>query len=222
MSLGAKGLIIYLLLEKDDDYDLSVHDLCIEHCSSQAWLEGRIAELQEFGYIDYELIKNGSVIDGKFTIYDVPHTVSMLRYDYKKDFEKALSKADKTFIRTYLNVSRRKKRDRKISTLMEEIRDSIVDWDNIQQYILSELTYGEFLNTEYWLIISQYLKFKRNFTCQKCNKTFKLFGQLNVHHTTYENHGKEHLEDVQENDLLVLCESCHKEEHEDDLEFMPT
>ena len=222
MSLGSKGLIIYLLLEKDDDYELSIHDLCIEHCCSQAWLENRISELQEFGYIDYEIIKVGEKIDGKFTIYDTPHTITMMRYDFKKDFEKSISKAEKDFIRTYLNVNRKRKRDRKVSTLMEEIRDSIVDWEKIRAYILSELTYGEFLNTDYWIIISQYLKHKRNFTCQKCGKKFILFGQLNVHHTTYDNHGMEHLESVQENDLLVLCEDCHLAEHEEDLEFSPT
>lgn len=67
MSLAAKGLILYLLTEKSDDYELSIHDLCIAHCSGQSWLEKTICELQNFGYIDYELIKNSNgIIDGKF------------------------------------------------------------------------------------------------------------------------------------------------------------
>ena len=48
MSLAAKGLIIYILNEKPDTYELSIHDLCIEHCCSQSWLEKIINELQEF------------------------------------------------------------------------------------------------------------------------------------------------------------------------------
>ena len=219
MSLAAKGLIIYILNEKPDTYELSIHDLCIEHCCSQSWLEKIINELQEFGYINYELIKNNDIIDGIFTIYDVPNEISMLRYDFKRDFEKSISQAEKTFIRQFLNVNRRRKRDRKISTLMSEIRDSIVDWEIIYNYINSELTYDEFLNTEYWLIISQYLKFKRNFTCEDCGKKYSIFGQLNIHHLTYDRHGREHLEEVQDEDLLVLCEQCHKNRHKHDLGF---
>ena len=117
MSLEAKGLILYILETKDDNYELSLHDLCIAHSCSQQKLERIIDELQRFGYIDYELIKHDSgKIDGKFTIYDSPHNITMIRYDYKRDFEKSLSRAEKDFIKTYLNVNRRKKRDQKISS----------------------------------------------------------------------------------------------------------
>lgn len=214
LSLSAKGLILYILLTQEDDYDLSIHDLCLAHSCSQRQIEASINALQNFGYIDYEIIKDkNNQIDGKFTIYDTPHEISMVRYDYKTDFIKQLSKADKTFIKQYLTVGKHKKRRKPISVLMEEIRNSIVDWDNIFAYINNELTYGEFLDTEYWAIISQYMKINAKMTCQKCGKKVRVFSKLNVHHKTYDNHGREHLESVQENDLVVYCEECHKEEH---------
>lgn len=215
MSLAAKGLIIYLLTCKEDEYQLNIHDLCLAHCCRQSYLEKAIDELQEFGYIDYKLIKrNNGIVDGQFTIYDMPHEITMMRYEYKSDFLKRLTAAEKTFINNYLTVGRHKKRIEKISSLLLEMQNQVVDWNNIAQYIQMELTYEEFLLTEYWLIISQYMKIKSNFTCTDCGKKFKIFSQLNVHHKSYERHGWEHLEEVQNEDLVVCCESCHKKRHE--------
>ena len=221
MSLEAKGLILYILETKPDSYELSLHDLCIAHCCGQQKLERILNELQLFGYVNYELVKTDSGrIDGKFTIYDSPHDITMMRYEYKKDFEKKLSRAEKDFIKTYLSVNRRKKRDQKISSLMQEMREQIVDWELIFQYINTEMDYEfEFLHTEYWLIISQHLKRKANFTCHDCGKKFNTFKHLHVHHETYENHGREHLEEVQNSDLRVLCEDCHAHRHRLELEL---
>lgn len=220
MSLEAKGLILYILETKSDNYELSLHDLCLANRCGQYKLEKIIDELQKLGYINYELIKNSNgVVDGKFTIYSTPHNITMMRYDYKQDFIKKLSKAEKTFINTYLNVNKKLKRDKKISSLMEEMREQIVDWELIFQYINTEMDYEfEFLHTDYWLIVSQYLKKKANFTCQDCGKKFNTYKHLNVHHETYENHGREHLEEIQNSDLRVLCENCHKYRHRLELE----
>lgn len=211
--------MLLFLTEKPDYYELSMHSLAIETCCSVQYLEKLIDELQSYGYIDYELININGLVDGKFTIYDSPHEVTMHRYDFKQDFIKSISKAEKNFIREYLNPQKHKKRSKKISSYMEDIQRSIVDWDKIFEYINSELTYDEFLNTEYWLIISQYLKHKYNFICQDCKKKFSTFSKLNVHHKTYENHGREHMESVQNSDLVVLCEQCHKNRHCNDPQF---
>ena len=100
----------------------------------------------------------------------------------------------------------------KISTLLSEMRSEIVNWDNIAEYIIN-MPYDSFLLTDYWLIISYYLKNKYNFTCTNCGRHFNLASCLNVHHKTYENHGYEHLQSVMDNDLEVLCEDCHKRKH---------
>lgn len=69
-------------------------------------------------------------------------------------------------------------------------------------------TYTAYLKTEKW----QKKRFERNkldgFRCQMCG-TAK---NLNVHHLTYENLGRESIYD-----LVTLCESCHKKVHEKDL-----
>ena len=96
------------------------------------------------------------------------------------------------------------------------MQEQIVDWALIFEYINSEMTYEQFLNTEYWLIITQYLKKQSNFTCCDCGRKFTVTKQLNVHHLTYENHGREHLTEVQQSDLVVLCEDCHKNRHAND------
>lgn len=212
LSLISKGLLLYIL-NKDDNYNLSIHNLAVETNCKSSIIESCIDELQKFGYINYDIVKkDNGLIDGNFIIYDTPQPVTVIRYKFKSDLIKNLSKADKNFIKTYLNLDRRKQRDRKISTLLSEMRSEPVNWDNITNYIIN-MPYDLFLLTDYWLIISYYLKNKYNFTCTRCGKHFNLVNHLNVHHKTYANHGYEHLQEVMDNDLEVLCENCHKREH---------
>lgn len=72
------------------------------------------------------------------------------------------------------------------------------------------LNYSDFLQTPYWKIVSKYKKSQNDFKCQLCNSG----GTLNVHHKTYARHGYEHLTDVIKNDLICLCENCHKKFHD--------
>lgn len=212
LSLTSKGLLLYIL-EKNDNYDLSIHDLAVETNTRSITIEKCIDELQKFGYINYEIIKKeNSLIDGKFIVYDTPQPITIIRFKFKSNLTKTLSKADKNFIKTYLNLDKHRQRDRKISTLLSEMRSEIVNWDNIAEYIIN-MPYDSFLLTDYWLIISYYLKNKYNFTCTNCGRHFNLASCLNVHHKTYENHGYEHLQSVMDNDLEVLCEDCHKRKH---------
>lgn len=80
------------------------------------------------------------------------------------------------------------------------------DEDKIAEHIKS-LNYRDFLNTPYWKAVSAEKRRKAKYRCELCNNT----GLLNVHHKTYEHHGyeKDYL-----NDLIVLCEDCHKKFHE--------
>lgn len=76
-----------------------------------------------------------------------------------------------------------------------------------KQYIsaLNALDYKDYLLTDHWL------RFKREAVknamnrCQLCSATDSV---LNVHHKTYKTKGFETF-----NDVIVLCESCHKMVH---------
>jgi 5-methylcytosine-specific restriction endonuclease McrA len=71
---------------------------------------------------------------------------------------------------------------------------------------LKKLSYDDFLLTWYWRTISNFLR-KRDKKCKLCDSTENLL----VHHKTYSHHGDElhHL-----NDLVVLCDKCHKKIHD--------
>jgi 5-methylcytosine-specific restriction endonuclease McrA len=67
-------------------------------------------------------------------------------------------------------------------------------------------TYQKFLNSPYWKMVRKEVLQRDKKMCTKCGST----ADLQVHHLTYVNHGNEmyHLED-----LVTLCEICHKKEH---------
>lgn len=64
--------------------------------------------------------------------------------------------------------------------------------------------YDEYLKTEHWKITKRLTLEHYKNVCAVCGTDKK----LNVHHITYENKGKEKLEDLQ-----ILCERHHKETH---------
>jgi hypothetical protein len=66
--------------------------------------------------------------------------------------------------------------------------------------------YLAFLKTKYWKKVRAMVFNRDKKTCQKCGSKKK----IQAHHLTYENHKNElnHLED-----LITLCEDCHKKEH---------
>ncbi len=75
-----------------------------------------------------------------------------------------------------------------------------------------DLTYEEFLETDYWQDLSAWMKWSKNYTCEACGVQPTPIGSgLNVHHKTYEHRGNEspdHLDDLQ-----VLCRKCHMIAH---------
>lgn len=79
--------------------------------------------------------------------------------------------------------------------------------DKNRSFILkSELkSYKDYLKTYDWNETRKTVLKETNYKCQLCGaKNVK----LNVHHNTYENIGNEHRED-----LIVLCDDCHKKFH---------
>jgi 5-methylcytosine-specific restriction endonuclease McrA len=67
-------------------------------------------------------------------------------------------------------------------------------------------TYKEYLRSAYWQEVKRLVLMRDRFTCHDC-KTKKV---VQVHHLTYlhRGHEKEHLDD-----LITLCERCHKIRH---------
>lgn len=72
------------------------------------------------------------------------------------------------------------------------------------------LSYSDFLKTPYWDGVRNYKLRRSGYKCELCASN----ESLNVHHKTYERHGLEHLRSVADNDLIVLCKSCHYKFHD--------
>lgn len=72
---------------------------------------------------------------------------------------------------------------------------------------LKGMKYEEFLQTDYWKLVSEQARINAHYKCQLCGCKDK---KLNVHHNTYEHRGEEfkHMED-----LICLCEDCHNFYH---------
>lgn len=68
------------------------------------------------------------------------------------------------------------------------------------------LPYPEFLRTRYWQQVCDAVHFLRCYHCERCEQR----GSLQVHHTTYEHHGLEHLYLA---DLILLCPQHHMATH---------
>lgn len=79
-----------------------------------------------------------------------------------------------------------------------------VDEELINYY--NDLEYKVYLQTAYWQIIRQIKLKEANYICQKCNQE----NILDVHHKSYKHKG---FEFIFLNDLICLCENCHKKEH---------
>jgi phage terminase large subunit GpA-like protein len=66
------------------------------------------------------------------------------------------------------------------------------------------IAYHEYIHSDLWRIRCSEYKLKINNRCEHCgNMTF-----LQLHHIRYTNLGKE-----KDEDLIALCEKCHKKIH---------
>lgn len=71
---------------------------------------------------------------------------------------------------------------------------------------IKAMPYKRFLRTAYWRIVSSHVMEAAGYRCSQCRaKT-----ELQVHHLTYEHHGREH---VHLEDLVALCKPCHASKH---------
>jgi hypothetical protein len=86
--------------------------------------------------------------------------------------------------------------------LISSFPDGTLNWDKIAN-VIKQLSYEKFLLTYYWDIIKQYLRQEAKGRCRICNSG----GMLHVHHRNYDIRG---YEAQNLNELIVLCEDCHK------------
>jgi hypothetical protein len=81
------------------------------------------------------------------------------------------------------------------------------------------LAYDEFLDSLYWVWLSDWMKYAADYRCQSCgirprakHRCALSFGEgLNVHHKTYAHRGFEYPDHL--DDLEVLCRACHSRKH---------
>lgn len=215
LSLKSKGLLLWCL-SQDDNFILTAKEVAKYNKAYPLGIYSSLDELESFGYIKSNILdKNVFVDDTTYTVYDTPQADVSIHHKIRLEKERKASDATNLFIKRYLKPNRHFKRIEPISKVYDHMihPEYPVEWDLICDYILDSLTYDEFLQTEYWEIISYYIKITRNFTCQCCGKKFNIMSKLNVHHKTYEHHGEEHKPEVIQSDLELLCEDCHLDFH---------
>ncbi len=83
------------------------------------------------------------------------------------------------------------------------------------EWHLQAMPYKEFLMTTYWRIIRDYVFNARENRCFHCGRK----ELLNLHHKTYEHHGREH---EHLDDLFFLCQECHEAQHKPMLDEIRT
>lgn len=136
------------------------------------------------------------------------------REESDKRCREGIIKATNNYISWYLDSNRSFKSgvsaQEKIDTIMDcSFVGYLADIEEVEKAIL-EMDYFDFLNTPYWDGIRNYKLKKAKYCCQLCGEK----GKLNVHHKKYENHGREHLKKIADEDLIVLCQPCHEKFHD--------
>ena len=69
---------------------------------------------------------------------------------------------------------------------------------------MNKIDYKKYLKSDYWKGIKKQIHERDEYKCRLCNSEENIC----VHHRTYKNLGNEKLED-----LITLCEKCHKNYH---------
>lgn len=129
-----------------------------------------------------------------YAFYETPNLHSLTVVDYIVEF-----------LRPYAEVPQNKT----LIELSKDIIDPPAEYNSLIDEKIQYLTYSEFLQTLYWKSIAAFKRKQMNYKCELCGGT----KDLNVHHKTYENHGMEHNSQVIKNDLMLVCEECHRGIH---------
>jgi hypothetical protein len=121
----------------------------------------------------------------------------------KKQKKNATERFKRNFLDVNSNYCKAKTTERKLDKI--KIADLKYDRKEIIKTI-KKMPYQEFLKSPYWKTIATFIKTSNKGCCFLCGKKSK----LDVHHTTYKNHGNE-INNIE--DLIPLCRVCHKKVH---------
>ena len=155
MSLKCKGLLLWIL-SRSDDFELTSKEVAKYNHAFPIGIYSGFDELEKLGYIQAIGDTKGKARDElKYIVYDTPQAEISSKFKKQAAKEKAMNEATQQFIKRYLKPNRHFKRNEPISLIYYRMTHPIypVEWDKICDYILDELTYVEFLSTEYWEII---------------------------------------------------------------------
>lgn len=151
------------------------------------------------------------------TEYNKIKYLSAILKNSLNDFQKSESKVQikikdvtiEEYVAKYLDPNLSFKADITAAEKIQLIMDPLFLEDDLIIQAVNNLSYDEFLQTPYWDAVTTYKKEKSNHKCQRCGKTIR----LDTHHKTYEHHGQEHNTAIADEDLIVLCRTCHENEH---------
>lgn len=80
-----------------------------------------------------------------------------------------------------------------------------------QEMLNDKPDYQEYIKSPEWKTTSNKAKERAGYRCQLCNRK-GTYSTLHTHHRTYERLGLEF-----DDDLIVLCNKCHKKHHDIEL-----
>ena len=151
----------------------------------------------------------------RYLCADCYHSYIKEKEKEKKSIIDEKVRITENYIYQYLSVNKRFKEEikpyEKINIIMEppKYRRKYAPiqpyYDEVEKRIKS-MRYYDFLKTPFWDGVRSYKLKKANYCCELCGEK----GVLNVHHKTYENHGKEFDMEIADSDLIVLCKNCHE------------
>ena len=154
----------------------------------------------------YDIIsKNGDILeDAKVTIYGYEIYIEILNLKYNVGFISEARNKILTFNKFAINKNSYKKGNSIVYELFFSWEiDEEQTFIPIGSFVCDN--YNEYLNSNHWKNIRKIKIEESGCKCQLCGS----YKNLNVHHNNYDNL---FMEDM--NDLIVLCESCHKKFHD--------
>lgn len=177
--------------------NLSVEIICTE-CG-----EKRYMEMARGSFVEY--IKTGIKMCEKCKS-ELEETRKEKDQVKEKNKENERIEETKKYIDLYLNPNSSWKAEIKIHEKWSIIANQYYIQSMITEHV-SDMSYYDYLMTPQWKAISEKKRKQAGFKCQLCNGN----GKLSVHHKTYKNKGTEM---YNMNDLIVLCDDCHKKFHD--------
>ena len=109
------------------------------------------------------------------------------------------------YIQCFLTLDQKNKMIAPGQVKLDLILRAEIDNKTVSEFI-KNMPYDDFLLTDYWKVISRYVRQQNQYKCYLCGKSAYI-----VHHLNYMNHGYERL--YWKSDLILVCTLCHNKAH---------